>query len=68
MKKLELWVLGDFDSRGMYIRLSVFGLNVLQMTTRTYVYGEIEEDNIAKIISICREYGEIQMITPKTPP
>ena len=68
MTSLELWVLGEIDSRELYIRLSVYGLNVFEMITKTYVYGAVEAKDIRKIIDICSEYGEVEMITPATPP
>lgn len=69
MTSLELWVLGEIDSRELYVRLSVFGLNVFEMITKTYVYGAVKDPkDIRKIVAICSEYGEVVMITPETPP
>lgn len=64
-KRVDIYIKGKIDSKGLYKRLSHYEplideVNVTDITTETYVSAscDLSPNDIEKIISICKEYGE----------
>lgn len=45
------------DSRELYDSLERFGINVTDIGTIVYVYGDIELKNVPCVIEICMKHG-----------
>lgn len=48
------------DSRELYNELKRYGLNVTDMGSEVFVYGDIDESDYEKILRICISYGSIE--------
>lgn len=45
------------DSRGLYMELARYNLNVTDLGTEVLVYGDVYD--VANVLAICRKWGDI---------
>lgn len=47
------------NSRIIWKRICDYGVNLTDMGTEIYIYGDCEEETFEKVKAICKEYGEV---------
>lgn len=48
------------DPKALYRALNRYGLNVMDLDGKVYIYGDIEEKYWNRILNICTKYGDIE--------
>lgn len=58
-KSIYIEIKGSIDSRKLWSEIFLYGINLTDTGDKTYIYGNVDSEYIDKLISKCKEYGEV---------
>lgn len=57
--RVHIIIKGQIDSGKLWKSIQQYPVNLIEVDNTTWVYGEIDDQNLGALISQCSQYGSI---------